>query len=78
MHDRRKCPDCAEPMVEGFVPDSTYGAILQTHWYEGTPEETTFLGLPTGLAVDRKNMVAIQAWRCAECGLVRLYADRDG
>ena len=76
MSDRRTCPDCEGRMVEGFVPDSTYGSILQSHWYEGPPETTSFLGLPTGLSVDRKEMLPIQAWRCEACGLVRLYADR--
>jgi hypothetical protein len=62
-------------MTEGFVPDSTYGAILQTHWYAGKPEATSFLGLPTGLSVDRSRMLPISAWRCAKCGAIRLYAD---
>ena len=77
MADRKQCPDCRTPMSEGFIPNATYGAIVQTHWYEGRPEETSFLGLPTGLSIDRNRMRPVQAWRCDACGLIRLYAAGD-
>ena len=61
-------------MSEGFIPDATYGQILQTHFYEGSPESTSFLGISTGLKVDRERMHSIFAFKCLDCGLGRLYA----
>lgn len=74
MRPRPDCPDCGGRMQEGFVPDETYGRILQTHFYEGSAETQTFLGIATGLKLDEAHMHPIRAFRCAECGLVRLYA----
>ena len=71
------CPDCAVPMVSGFIPDATYGQILQTHWQEGDPENTSFLGLKTGIKADPSRMLPIWSWRCPSCGLLKTYASRD-
>jgi len=64
-------------MTSGFIPDATYGSILQTHWYEGEPEDSTFLGLKTGLKVDRERMYPIRAHRCDDCGRLTFYAALD-
>ena len=77
MPPPRTCPDCGSAMVDGFIPDATYGAILQTHWYEGDPEKATFLGLPTGLKVDRQRMIPVWTYRCSSCGLLKSYASHD-
>jgi hypothetical protein len=69
-----RCPGCSKSMEEGFVPDATHGAILQSHWMPGKPEKATFIGLPVGAKVDRKKQRAIAAWRCPTCGLLSFYA----
>ena len=77
MDATKTCPDCGGAMHKGFVPDATYGAILQAHWYEGEPEDTSFFGIKTGLKVDRAFMHPIWAYRCIDCGRLLLYAQLD-
>ena len=74
MNVPTQCPDCGGRMEEGFIPDATYGGILQTHWYPGEPEETSFLGIATGMKVEKTGMLPIEAHRCSRCGVLRLYA----
>ena len=61
-------------MSEGFIPDATYGQILQTYFDDGSLESSSFLGISTGLKVDKEHMHPMHAFRCVDCGLVRLYA----
>jgi len=62
-------------MVEGFIPDLTYGAISQTRWHPGAPEDARFLGMETGsVKYNRDEVMPITAYRCAECGLLKFYA----
>ena len=61
-------------MEEGFIPDASYGQILQTHWHPGEPEKSTFLGMTMGTKIDRSDMLPIEAHRCTRCGVLRLYA----
>jgi hypothetical protein len=62
-------------MEPGFVPDRTYGAVLQTCWHPGSPDKKSFLGLrPIGAKVDRQNLLRVTAFRCRDCGLIRHYA----
>jgi hypothetical protein len=61
-------------MEEGFIPDATYGAILQSHWYPGEPDERKFLGISTGAKIEKSEMLPIEAYRCSRCGVLRLYA----
>jgi len=74
MSQPHKCPDCGGVMEEGFIPDSTYGAVLQTHWHRGTAEKTSFLGIDTGAKIDRSKMLPICSCRCSDCGLLRFFA----
>lgn len=69
-----KCPDCRTPMEPGFIPDWSGGAVLQTHWYPGEPEQAKLFGLWVGVKVDRKEMLPIEAHRCPSCGLLRSFA----
>ena len=71
------CSDCGSTMIAGFIPDATYGQVLQTHWYEGDPENSSFLGLATGVKVDRNRMIPVWTWRCGSCGLLKSYASWD-
>jgi len=69
-----KCTDCGTPMEEGFIPDLNHAAIAQTTWHRGKPEPTRFLGIKTGVKVDKKEFVPITAYRCTSCGVLRFYA----
>ena len=70
------CPACRGAMEEGFVPDNTYGAVMQASWYAGPPEDYKFFGIPSGKKVSRDGLVPMEAWRCSSCGLVQLYAPK--
>ena len=71
-----QCPDCGTEMEQGFIPDATQGAVVQTCWHRGTAESKTFLGIETGTGIkyDRTNMVPVTACRCTRCGLLKFYA----
>ena len=61
-------------MIEGFIPDAAYGAIVQTGWHAGTPKENRFLGMKTGVKCNPSDMVPITTYRCGGCGLLKSYA----
>ena len=72
------CPDCRTPMIEGFIPDATYGKVVQTGWHEGSPDSQSFLGIDTGVKLDRSLVVPVVTYRCEGCGLLRSYARGQG
>ena len=67
-------------MEIGFIPDALSGAIWQSRWHPGpaNPHHATFLGMNVGgkQNVDATFVMAkpITAFRCANCGILRLYA----
>ena len=76
MSMKLQCPDCGTEMEQGFIPDATQGAVVQTCWHQGTAESKTFLGIETGTGIkyDRTNMMPVTACRCTRCGLLKFYA----
>jgi hypothetical protein len=68
------CPDCKIEMALGFIPDATVGSFQTTQWHAGEATDTRLLGLPMGTEVKPDKMSPITAYRCTDCGLVRLYA----
>ena len=69
-HVERSCPDCRQPMVAGVLIDYRRGSAHPSEWTEGALETSAWTG-------DVKNDARFQvtAYRCARCGLLRLYAD---
>ena len=74
MNDPCKCSDCGRDMVLGFIPDRTYGAVMESTWQEGPSETRKFLGMYAGVQFDPKRAKTLTAWRCPGCGLLKLYA----
>ena len=64
------CSKCQGLMVEGFVPDSSYAALLRSAWVEGKPEKN-LLG---SLKVKGKRTFPIVTFRCNVCGFLESYA----
>ena len=64
------CPKCRGRMQAGFVPDFSYGAVLQGSWFEGVPEK----GLLGNLKVRGKDKYLITVYRCSSCGYLESYA----
>jgi predicted nucleic-acid-binding Zn-ribbon protein len=66
----KTCPKCGRQMEEGYIPDRGYGVVQVAIWISGQPRKA-FLG---GIDIDGKSMVAIQTFRCLECGYLESYA----
>ncbi|MDQ3755394.1 MAG: PF20097 family protein [Acidobacteriota bacterium] len=69
----KKCPDCKEEMVEGFILDMTYGEQLVPRWLKGRPEKSAW----TGIKAKGKECRSVETYRCAKCGLLRSYANTE-
>ena len=67
-------------MEIGFIPDALSGAIWQSQWHPGPadPHHATILGMKVGgklnVDADLSRTLPITAFRCAGCGVLRLYA----
>lgn len=65
-----KCPLCGGVMEVGFLMDRMHGGQMPGEWVEGTPEKSFWRGTALG---GRRRFV-MDAWRCADCGQVLLFA----
>lgn len=74
MTSAPRCADCDKRMEKGFVPDATRNVWDRAQWHRGEVVAGSFLGIPTGVKVDKSEAMPIVAWRCPSCGLVRMYA----
>ena len=68
-----RCPKCDGTMVQGFVPDASYCAVLVSRWYQGRPKKSFW----TGLNLPGFRGMAIGAFRCEKCGYLEFYADGE-
>ncbi len=73
MPEGKKCPECGEEMVEGFILDMTYGGRLVPRWVEGQPEKSMWMGVRT----KGKECRSVESYRCRKCGLLRSYATTE-
>ena len=67
-----KCPKCTGPMIQGFVPDYSHGAVFVEGWLEGGPKKSFWRRTQAPLSAGG---IAIGAFRCEKCGFLELYAD---
>lgn len=67
-----KCRDCGGNLEAGFIPDAVYShtSFELAGWYSGTPS----WGWLSGFKVDRAKMHTLSAYRCKQCGLLKIYA----
>lgn len=67
------CPTCRVALTEGFVLDQVHGLRNDAAvWVEGAPE-VSFFG---NVKLDGRKKFTVQAFRCSECGLVQLFANK--
>ncbi len=66
-----KCRSCDVVMIEGCIPDFSYGRVDQQSWMEGPAQKSRWLKI---LKVGRRKRLPITAYRCPSCGKVELYA----
>ena len=69
-NDKLQCPKCKGDMVQGFVPDYSYGAVLVAGWQAGQPKKSFW----TSTQSPRFEGVPIGAFACAKCGFLEFYA----
>ena len=58
-------------MVQGFVPDYSYGAVLVECWHEGQPKKSFWTSTKAPLL----DGMPIGAFRCQKCGFLEFYSD---
>jgi hypothetical protein len=63
------CPKCNGRMLRGYIPDSTYGAMILTSWVQGSARRRWFGGIKAATGA-----VPIGAFRCEGCGYLEFYA----
>jgi|HubBroStandDraft_2_1064218.scaffolds.fasta_scaffold4096351_1 hypothetical protein len=64
------CAKCGGQMEEGYIPHRVYGGAQVASWISGQPRKS-FL---SGIDLDGKYEMAIQTFRCLECGYLESYA----
>lgn len=57
-------------MTAGFAVDETYGGARAGSWHPG-PIVKSFW---TGVRFKRKQLVAVEVWRCERCDFLESYA----
>ena len=73
MPDKQpNCAKCGSPMTEGFMLDFTGDNVRreQALWVEGHRERAVWVGTK----LKGKDVRQVDAFRCATCGLLELYA----
>jgi len=66
-----QCPKCKGEMVQGFVPDYSYGAVLVGGWHEGQPKKSFWATTKAPM----HDGMPIGAFRCQKCGFLEFYSD---
>lgn len=76
-----ECPECNKEMEAGFIPDLQTTKHVPNIWHPAPCEKSTIslTGLTFGLSkehikVDRDQGIVIVAFRCPECGTIKLVA----
>ena len=67
------CPKCSGAMIQGFLPDNAYGAIVLGSWHEGPPKKSWW----RGVTAPAKDSLPIRGFRCSGCGYLELYANKS-
>lgn len=76
--DSKRCADCGGELLEGFVPtrireDDSFGEkAFMPMWYPGKAKYTFNVGRMQKPPIPHQY---VTAWRCAECGLLKFYAN---
>ena len=76
-----KCLECDREMEAGFIPDLQTTKHVPNIWHPAPCEKSriSLVSLPFGLSkehieVDRDQGIVIVAFRCPECGTIKLIA----
>jgi predicted RNA-binding Zn-ribbon protein involved in translation (DUF1610 family) len=64
------CPLCGGSIELGFIQDHGHNVRYAAEWIQGPPIPAFWAGVKTGVATHRQ----LEAFRCANCGYVMLFA----
>ena len=67
------CSDCKARMNAGFTISSHGNQFRPQYWVEGSPEMSVF-GTPK---TKKKMMFDVVAYRCPDCGAIKLVASKE-
>ncbi len=69
----KKCSDCGGELENGFMLDTTYGAVLAQRYGKGELPESKgrFLGI---MEVQPSELRRVKAMRCIKCNKIHLYS----
>jgi hypothetical protein len=67
------CSKCGGAMEVGMIADQSYGAALQSRWFEGNAKETLWSGLKT----DGEAVYPVTTYRCKDCSYLESYALKE-
>lgn len=68
------CPRCRGVMDRGFVIDRGDYSIPETQkWVDGEPKRTFW----AGVTLKNRRVIAVNTYRCAECGFLESYANGE-
>ncbi|WP_010583176.1 PF20097 family protein [Schlesneria paludicola] len=78
------CPKCQDEMIQGYVLDYTYGAVLVSQWAEGQPQNSWrgTLKVPmkestSFLPSMKYRTIPVATFRCQSCGFLESYAREE-
>ena len=66
------CPDCGGALEAGTLVDYGRSGARTSEWAEGPLEASVWTG-----GVKNERRLAVTAYRCQACGLLRFYADQE-
>ena len=68
-----RCPRCRGTMDRGFVLDGDYSLPETQKWVGGEPKRTFW----AGATLKNRRVIAVNAFRCADCGYLESYANGE-
>jgi hypothetical protein len=77
-----KCLACGGSLTIGFIPDTNGGQVWSAVWLAGEPSTDkgfweAVRSAGHGVAVGDARPVAVDAYRCDDCGRLEIYATRE-
>jgi rubrerythrin len=72
------CSECGGTMQIGYIPDTATIWARRLFWVSGHNESVKGGVFEKYLDVAKKTKYYITAYRCEECGYIKIFAEQDG
>ena len=69
---KTKCPECGGIMEKGLIADQGHGKVFIARWVDSEPKTNIWTG-----KLKNENVFDLTAYRCRDCGNLKLYARDD-